>query len=370
VPTKIKTFDVSLFAIPILILAVGIAEIYSLSVGTNSDLGSKQLLFAFIGIGLLAFISFIDYRFFKGTAWIFYLISLILLLAVEIFGKTTKGATNWLNLGFFQLQPSELAKIFSIMVLSAYLSERIGNLKFRDILFAFILIIPALAMILREPDFGSALVIILIFFSLIFWAKPSKVQTAAILIVISSLVALVLLAYYNVTPFGRTMKDYQRHRISVFLNPDLDPYGKGYNVRQAQITIGSGGIVGKGLGKGPQSQLQFLPEPHTDFIIAGIGESFGFLGIFVIMTLYCVFIIKLLNIARSARDNFGMLVVLGILSMFMFQIIINVGMNMGLMPVTGITLPLLSYGGTSLIVSLFAIGLVQSIYIRHKKINF
>lgn len=369
-PTKIKTFDISLVAVPILILAVGIAEIYSLSVGTDSGLGSKQLIFALVGIAILLLVSFLDYRFFKGTAWIFYSISILLLFAVDIFGKTAKGATNWLDLGFFQLQPSELTKIFAITVLSAFLSERIGRLKFRDIFLSFVIISPALIMVLREPDFGAALIIILIFFALIFCSKPSKIQTVIIGMTISFLIAVVMLAYYNIAPFGQVLKDYQRHRIAVFLNPDLDPYGKGYNVKQAQITIGSGGIIGKGLGKGSQSQLQFLPEPHTDFIIAGVGESFGFLGIFTVMALFCVFIIKLLNIAKSARDNFGMLLVLGITAMFLSQIIINVSMNMGLMPVTGITLPLLSYGGTSLIVSLFAIGLVQSIYIRHKKINF
>lgn len=370
-PTKIKTFDIGLIAIPILILAVGIAEIYSLSTGTTfNDFGSRQLLFALIGIGLLFFVSFLDYHFFKGTAWVFYLVSVLLLIAVDVFGKTANGATNWLNLGFFQLQPSELTKIFMIIALSAFLSEKIGKIRFRDILLSIVIISPSLYMVLKEPDFGAALIIILIFFSLLFWSKPSKIQIIIIIAFISSLIAIVMLAYYNVAPFGRVIKDYQRHRIAVFLNPELDPYGKGYNVRQAQIAIGSGGIVGKGLGKGPQSQLQFLPEPHTDFIIAGIGESFGFLGVFIIMALYSVFVIKLLNIARSARDNFGMLVVLGVMAMFLFQIIINISMNMGMMPVTGITLPLLSYGGTSLIVSLFAIGLAQSIYIRHKKINF
>ena len=370
-PLKIKTFDIGLFVIPLIFLAVSVAEIYGLVSGTNNEgLEIKQLIHGLIGLGLMVTAYLLDYRFFKGTAWIFYIISIILLVLVEIFGKTAKGATNWLDLGFFQLQPSEVAKVFLITSLAAFFSDKIGKLKFRDIaLSALILSIP-LVLILKEPDFGSAMVIILVYFTLLFAAKPARIHSAIILAVIGILLSIVLLSYLKIFPFQHLLKDYQRQRIAVFLDPALDPMGRGYNVKQAQITIGAGGITGKGLGRGTQSQLQFLPEPHTDFIIAGIGESFGFLGIFFLLLLYCVFILKLLTIAKLARDNFGMLVVLGIAGVLLFQGVINIGMNVGLMPVTGITLPFLSYGGTSLIMSFFAVGLVGSIFIRHKKINF
>lgn len=370
-PIKIKTFDFSLFITPLIFLAVSVAAIYSLFAGTsNENLGFHQALFAMLGLAVMIIISFIDYRFFKGTAWIFYLISIILLVFVEFFGKTAKGATNWLSLGFFQLQPSEVAKVFLLLTLAAFFSEKVGKIRFRDILLSLLLVIPPVLLVLKEPDFGSAAVIFFIFVAVLIISRPSKLQYLIISTVLIAIFSVATLAYLKVGPFSSIFKDYQRQRIAVFLKPDLDPYGHGYNVKQAQITLGSGGITGRGLGRGSQSQLQFLPEPHTDFIIAGIGESFGFLGIFILMSIYCFFILRMINIASLARDNFGMLAVFGITAMFFIQIFINVGMNTGLVPVTGITLPLLSYGGTSLIVSLFSIGIIQSIFIHHKKINF
>ena len=166
------------------------------------------------------------------------------------------------------------------------------------------------------------------------------------------------------------MQDYQRNRILTFVDPNLDPYGKGYNVKQAQITVGSGGILGKGVGRGSQSQLRFLPKPQTDFIFSGIAESFGFIGSVVLIGLYTYLIMRIVAIGNLARDNFGMLICFGVAAMFLFQVLVNVGMNLGLAPVTGIPLPFSSYGGSSLVAYLFLIGLVQSIFIRHKKISF
>lgn len=368
---KIRTFDITLVIIPLIFLAVSVAVIYSLVSGTvNQELGYKQLAVGLVSFLIMLGVSFIDYRFFKGTAWLFYLASIFLLILVELFGKTVKGAQNWLELGFFQLQPSEIAKIFLIFSLSSFLSGKIGKLRYRDILFSFLLIIPPLFLIIKEPDLGTALVIIFVYLVLVFVAKPSKIQSLSIIGIITLVAAFAVLAYVRIPPFSGFLKDYQRQRIAVFLNPKLEPYKQGYNVQQAQITIGSGGIIGKGLGKGSQSQLQFLPEAHTDFIIAGIGESFGFVGIFVLLSLYTFLIIRLFDIAQIARDNFGMIVTTGIAAMILIQTLVNVGMNMGLMPVTGITLPFLSSGGTSLLVSLFSLGIAQSIYIRHKKISF
>jgi len=368
---KVKTFDITVAVLPIIFMAVGISVIYSLVLGTNSEgMAIKQGVIALIGIGAMLAVSFSDYRFFRGISWITYLITVILLVLVNYFGKTTNGAMNWLDLGFFQLQPSELAKIFLTISLSSYFAPLIGKVKWSHIFYSLLLLAVPLVLVLKEPDLGTAVVIMFIYITILLLAKLSFSKIAIIFSIIAAVFTIGILAYLNVKPFGAILHDYQRDRITVFLKPDSDPYGRGYNVTQAKITVGSGGIIGNGLGKGTQSQLQFLPEPHTDFIFAGIAESYGFLGSFVLLGLYCYFIIRIIEIGSLARDNFGMLIVSGIAAMFFCQVLISVGMNLGLLPVTGIPLPFLSSGGTSLLISLFAVGLVESIYIRHKKISF
>lgn len=368
---RIKTFDFSLSIIPILCTVVGISVIYSLVLATTNDgLATKQAFIAIFGIIIMLLVSFSDYRFFKGIAPITYIISLILLVLVNYLGKTTNGAENWLDLKFFQLQPSEVTKVFLIISISSYFSPIIGRIKWRNIFISLIMMAPPLLLILKEPDLGTAVVIIVAYLTILILSKPGAFKITVIGLCILAAFGVITLSYKNVGPFGKMLAVYQKERIAVFLNPDLDPYGRGYNIKQAQITVGSGGISGKGLGKGSQSQLQFLPEAHTDFIFAGIAESYGFLGSFVLLSLYCFFIIRLIDIAASARDNFGTLVVFGLASVFLVQLVISVGMNLGILPVTGLPLPFLSYGGTSLLVSFFAVGLAQSVYIRHQKINF
>lgn len=368
---KVKTFDFGLVIMPIIFLAVGISVIYSLLAGTANDgLALKQGIIALIGFAILFSVAFSDYRLYKGISWLTYLVSIILLVIVNYLGKTTNGATNWLDLKFFQLQPSEVAKIFLIISLASYFSSRVGKIKWSNILVSLLIVAPPLALVLKEPDLGSAIVICVVYLVLLLISKPTVVQVISIFSVILLAIGILVLSYSNIKPFGSLLHDYQRGRIEVFLHPDSDPLKTGYNVKQAQITIGSGGIIGKGLGKGSQSQLQFLPEPHTDFIFAGIAESFGFIGSFILLILYCFFLLRLSDIAALARDNFGLIMVFGILAMFFVQLLINVGMDLGLLPVTGIPLPFLSYGGTSLLVSLFAVGLAESVYIRHKKITF
>lgn len=370
-PTKIKTFDITLFIIPIIFLVTSVAVIYSLVFGTaDSSLAFKQGIIALIGLIIMSVVCFADYRFLKSTSWVFYLIGIILLIFVNFFGKVAGGAQNWLTLGFFQLQPSEVIKMILIFSLASLFSSHVGKLRWKDIIWSLIILLPILALILKEPDFGSALVIVFIYIVMLFVAKPSKAKMALFLGIFSLLIGILLLSALNISPFKGLLHQYQRERFITFFDPGSDPYGSGYNVRQAQISVGSGGLFGKGLGRGSQSQLQFLPEPHTDFIFAGISESFGFVGATVCLLLYFYLISRILSIAHLAQDNFGMFICLGTAAMLLFQVIINIGMNLGLAPVTGITLPLLSYGGTSVVVSLFMIGLVQSVFIRHKKISF
>lgn len=369
--SKIKTFDIVLPVIPLLILSASIAVIYGLVFNTtDSGLALRQGIFALIGTIAMIAVSFIDYRVFRGTNWIFYLAGILLLLYVDFFGKAAGGAMRWINLGFFQLQPSELSKVFLIFSFAAFFSKRIGKLKWFDLFVSVLILMPHLLLVMKEPDLGTSLVLCFIYLVLLIMSKPTKAQVAFIYISTFIVVGIFLLASFNIKPFNYIIHDYQRNRILTFINPDLDPYGKGYNVRQAQITIGSGGVLGKGLGRGSQSQLRFLPKPQTDFIFSGIAESFGFIGSSVFIGLLALLILKIINIGNIARDNFGMLICFGVAAMFSFQVIINVGMNLGLAPVTGIPLPFSSYGGSSLAAYLFLIGLVQSIFIRHKKISF
>lgn len=370
-PIKIKTFDVVLPIIPVLILSAGIAVIYSLVLNTNdSDLAFRQGIFGLFGIVLMLLGSFIDYRLFRSTSWIFYIIGILLLLYVDFFGKAAGGAMRWIDLGFFQLQPSEFAKVFLIFSLASFFSKRIGKISTIDIVKSLFIMAPPLLLVLKEPDLGTALVLCFICLMIFLFSKPTRSQLIFLTITISTIFAFFMLAAYNIKPFNILMHDYQRNRILTFVDPNLDPYGKGYNVKQAQITVGSGGIFGKGLGKGSQSQLRWLPKPQTDFIFSGIAESFGFVGSFVLICLYAFLIIRILNIGFLARDNFGMLLCVGAASMFLFQVMINVGMNLGLAPVTGIPLPFSSYGGSSLATYLFIVGLVQSVFMRHQKISF
>lgn len=368
---KVKTIDLTLFIIPIILVIVSISVIYSLVYNTQDiNLVLKQSISSVIGIILMFSIFLIDYRFFRGINWILYLITILLLIYVDFFGVAAGGAMRWINLGFFQLQPSELAKVFLIIVLSSFFSTRIGKIRFVDILFsAFIVLVP-LVLILKEPDLGTAIVVSFVYLVIFLLSRPKRWQSLTTFFLVVVFTAMMFLSAFSIKPFDKLMHDYQRNRILTFIDPDLDPYGKGYNVRQAQITVGSGGIFGKGLGRGSQSQLQFLPKPHTDFIFAGIAESFGFIGTSLFLLLIVFLTIKIINVAFVAQDNFGMLIAFGTAAMIMFQVIVNIGMNLGIVPVTGIPLPFSSYGGSALLAYFFLIGLVCSIFARHKKITF
>lgn len=368
---KLKLLDIALIIIPIILVVLSVALIYSL-VFTSEDkiLAFRQGLFALIGIGLMVGVIFIDYRSFKSLWWVFYLIALILLVIVDLFGHVAGGAMRWINLGFFQLQPSEVAKIALIISQASFFSNRVGNLRAKDFVWSLILFSIPFILILKEPDLGTAIVVVFIFFVMLFYSRLSKRQFIILILSLLVLSSAFVLSVFNIKPYGQLLKPYQRSRVEVFLNPNLDPYGQGYNIRQAQITLGSGGLLGHGLGQGSQSQLKFLPKPHTDFIFAGIAEAIGFVGSVLVIIIYGYMIVRIISIAGTAKDNFGMLVSVGVASMFLFQATVNIGMNLGLLPVTGIPLPFLSNGGTSLIVSFFSLGIVQSIYIRRKESSF
>lgn len=270
------------------------------------------------------------------------------------------NACRWINLGFFQLQTSELFKLVIILVFSAFLSDRQGRMPWWHVfLYLGVLAVPAF-LILSQPDLGTMLVVVLCGVTLLLAARfPWAVW-----------LVLLLCALVAMPVVWQKLKPYQRQRVEVFLNPDIDPNKTGYNVRQAEIAVGSGGVFGRGFGKGTQSQLNFLPVAHTDFIFAGYAEATGFVGSLFLLAVFMVLIWRALHVAHISKDAYGRFVAIGIATLIAVQFFVNIGMNIRLMPVTGIPLPLVSYGGTSLFVTMIALGILQSIVLRHKKIDF
>lgn len=356
-----KTFDWFIFVIPIILAVAGLAVIYSLTYYNNkiSIFDSQVIYFAISFLAMMIF-TFFDYRHLKGIGWLLYLVGIILLILVLLFGKSTLGATRWIDLKFFNLQPSEFFKLFIIIVLAKYLGERIGRMGFKQIIFAILIGLVPSILILRQPDLGSFAIVAVIIAVMLLFSKLTKKQV--LIIALITILALPLI-WLN-------LQDYQKERIYTFINPSSDQFGSGYNVMQSTIAIGSGEIFGKGLGHGPQSQLNFLPVAHTDFIFSGLAEASGFVGSSFLIILFIILIFRMVNIAYISKDNFGMFLAIGTSTMILSQTFVNIGMNMGIMPVTGIPLPFVSAGGSSLFVSMASMGILQSIYLRHKKITF
>jgi len=356
-----KTIDWLLYLIPVILVLAGLAVIYSLTYFNGKiSLLYNQIIYAAIGIVLMVVLTFWDYRNLKGFSIYLYLIGVGLLIFVLFFGKTTLGATRWIDLGFFQLQPSELMKIFLVILVARFLSDRVGQIRFRDIVIVIAMTILPVFLIAKQPDLGSVAVIAVGAIGVIFASKLSRSQIFAL---IGIFIIMLPITWFS-------LKDYQKQRIYTFLNPASDQYGSGYNVFQSTITIGNGGLFGRGLGHGAQSQLNFLPVAHTDFIFAGVAEASGLVGSIVLIIIFIVLILRIVSVAKISKDNFGMLLAIGFAAIFLFQMVVNIAMNLGIAPVTGITLPFVSHGGTSLILCFVMIGILQSIYLRHKKITF
>lgn len=361
----IKKIDKTLLFAIVLLVILGLITIFSVSYGGEErDLLNfkKQLLFSLAGFFAMFFVALIDYRTLKNYTGLLYLITIIALVAVLFLGSLTRGTNSWFNLGFFSLQPSEFAKIAIVLTVAKYLSK-VGNYYniVRKVAISGLYVLLPVGLVLLQPDLGSALVMLFIWFCLlaVFGLKKKQI-----------LMFVLLGIGISIFSWNFVLKDYQKDRVMTFVDPQSDPLGSGYNVIQSMIAIGSGNFWGKGLGHGSQSQLNFLPEKHTDFIFAVIAEEMGFIGGALVLLLFAIIFYRLLVIADEAQDNFGKLFALGTLFMLAFHMLINVGMNMGIMPVTGIPLPFVSYGGSSLIAFLIMIGIVQSIYINGRKYRF
>jgi len=369
--SKFKTFDIWLFVLPFFLAVTGVVMIYSITLTTvGPNLAIRQLISLLIGLVLYFVFSFFDYRALKTWSWLLYLISIFFLVLVKIIGTASFGAKRWIELGFFQLQPSELAKFAIICLLATVFANRINRVHSRRLLMAAAMILLPVLLVLQEPDLGSSLTIAAIGFIMVAHTGLSKRQWLGIGVITLLLISTVLMAWFRAGPFSSLIKEYQRQRIETFINPSADPSGAGYNVLQAVIAVGSGGITGRGLGFGSQSQLNFLPVSHTDFIFASIAESWGFIGSTFLLFIYGLLITKILGAARLAQDDFSMLLCVGVAALFTVQLVVNAGMNLQLLPVTGITLPLMSYGGSSLLTNLIVLGTVQSVVVRYKRITF
>jgi rod shape determining protein RodA len=369
--SRLKTLDLALLVIPLLLVGIGIAVIYSITItNPESDLAARQGWFLLAGLFLYAFFTLVDYRSLRAWSWVIYAATISLLIMVRFAGEVVYGSRRWIDLGFFQPQPSEFAKIAVIVILARLLGDWINRPRGRQLLIGLVLLVLPVLFILDQPDLGSAIAVFSAGAGVLLLSGLSRKQWLAV--GASLLLALVIAfgSWKQIGPLGGLLKDYQRQRVETWLNPQADASGSGYNVLQALIAIGSGGVLGQGLGYGSQSQLNFLPVAHTDFLFAALAESWGFLGTTAVVVLYWLLLWRLIAAARVARDGFSKLLCLGAAVLFFVQVTVNIGMNLALLPVTGITLPLMSYGGSSLLTMLALLGMVQSVVIREKRLNF
>ena len=338
------------------VLSIGLFALYSATREYYSNaVFLRQAGWMLAGLLTLFIVLTADYHRFVGLSYVLYAINIVLLVLVLFIGQTRGGAHRWINLGVFNLQPSELVKITLILALSAYMGKRKNQatgLKFA--LGAFLLAVPAVFLILIEPDLGGAVIFIPVIFAMLFMAGAKVIHLAGI----------AALGFVSLPFLWHFLRDYQKQRLFVFLNPNIDPLGSGYTVIQSKIAVGSGGVFGKGWLSGTQNQLNFLPERHTDFIFSVIGEEWGFLGALVLLLAYLFIIYRAAKILENTPDVYGRLIVAGFLSLFALQVIVNIGMAIGFLPIVGLTLPLVSYGGSSLIVTLMSLGFILNVGMR------
>jgi rod shape determining protein RodA len=352
---KIFIFDWLLLFAVLFLIGMSLLALYAISVTgfKESNIIWKQAGFVIVGIACMVFFARADYHYLKAYSRWIYFVTVLVLVAVLFFGDTVRGTAGWLSFGIFNVQPVEFAKIALIIFMASFISSK------KMVLGEIIQLVASMAMtaaviflVIKQPDFGSAMILFGIWLGMIIVSGMNK----KIFFILS---AIGLLAA-SVTWFN--LADFQRERITSFINQGEDIKGSGYNVFQAIVAVGSGGIMGKGVGQGSQSQLNFLPESHTDFIFATIAEELGFFGAMFILFLYGIIFYRIRKIAILAPDNFGYLLASGIMIMIFLQIFVNIGMNIGLVPVTGIPLPFLSYGGSSLMSLFICIGILINIY--------
>jgi rod shape determining protein RodA len=362
-----KNLDIPLLVLTVAVVTLGIVTLYSLTRDNPARFYQKQILWFLLGLAGLAGAATVDYARLPRFTRILYVTNLALLVFVLKFAPEVKGATRWIPIGSFQFQPSEFAKIILIVCLAVYLNRRHESLHRLPVLIGsfMYLAIPAL-LIFKQPDLGTSLVLMAIWFGMTYMAGARWWHLA--LFVLSG--ALLFAGLWHFDRRHAILKDYQRNRLIAFVNPEVDPKDAGYHVIQARIAVGSGQLWGKGLGRGTQSHGKFIPENHTDFIFTVVGEEGGFFETVLLILLYGCILLRGLLIMAGAEDLLGRLLAAGVVSMYAFHIIVNIGMTVGIMPVTGVPLPLFSYGGSNLMLNMTAIGLLLGIGMRRHRLVF
>ncbi len=361
----IRHLDPTLLLVTLMLCAYGAVMIFSATASKQEEAGldpnvflERQIAFLVGGALILLAVSVFDYRHLRGFAPVLYGITLIALIVVLTpLGEVVSGARRWINLGFFQAQPSELAKIAVIVTAAAFLAERKGDIRALDVAATLGIVAVPSILIYLEPDLGTMMVFVALLGALLL-VGGAKLRHLTVLALIGATLVVGAIHF-------DALEDYQVQRITAFLDPNPDVRSVGYNLTQSKIAIGSGGVKGKGLqSEDSQTRLDYVPEQHTDFIFTAVGEQLGFLGSATLLGLFAFLIWRALRIAALSRDMFGTLVAAGIAALWSFQVFVNVGMTMGIMPITGIPLPFISYGGSSLLTNFVAVGLLLNIHMR------
>ena len=352
-----RDFDWLLLTLVLLLSVISVLEIYSATLHTKFvGFHKSQIVFLLAGLSVMAVVSFIDYHLLLDAVHWAYGLSLVSLVAVAVAGTKVLGARRWIKLpGGIHFQPSEWVKLVLILAVARYFSNLVGReMSWGDIFRAFALVGVPMLLVLKQPDLGTALTYSPILLCGLFLGG---IRTRQALILILAGVVFISGAWFS----GKVLKPYQKARLTSFINPENDPKGSGYQIRQSLIAVGSGGIWGMGATKGTQTQGDFLPIPYTDFIFAAFSEEHGFVGGLFVLLLYFAVLMRLIQNAQTAADLPGTFVVMGVVAVLVFQIAVNIGMVVGLMPVTGIPLPLMSYGGSSVLFTFMALGMVMNV---------
>lgn len=364
--TNWRHFDFWLLGAVVSLIIFGITMIRSAVAGNielvDLNLVQRQIIFAFVGLGLLLIVTIIDYRLWASISRPMYVLTIVLLASLSIVGSAFFGSARWFETALFNIQPSEIAKIVLIMVLADYFTRNLENIRSLNWVFRSLVYTLGITIwILLQPNLSTSIVMFVLWFAML-WASGLQLKHLLMFF------GLGLVAPVAAFPL---LADYQQSRILNFLFPDPNArYGEIYNIQQALIAIGSGGLLGQGYGHGTQVQLRFLKVRWSDFIFSAMAQEFGFVGVVILLAVFAFIVVRCLRAARLSADTFGGLLCYGVATMIAFQTVVNIGVNLNLLPATGLTLPFVSYGGSSLLTILIGIGLVESVILRHRALEY
>lgn len=354
---KVFSLDLWLLLGLFTITGYGLLVLYSAS-GGSEKMFTNRVMQVSLGLGVMFVMAMIPPRTYKQISPYLYAVTIVMLVMVDVFGETSKGAQRWLNLGFVRFQPSEIAKLAVPLMVATFLSNRPLPPNFRDTAIALVIIVFPTLLVAAQPDLGTSILVCAAGIFVLFLAGLSWKLISA---------GVVFLAGFIPIMWFFLMHDYQKTRVMTLIDPEKDPLGAGYHIIQSKIAIGSGGLHGKGWMEGTQSQLEFLPEPHTDFIFAVLSEELGMIGVLILLSIYLFIIARGLMLGAKSDNAFGRILSGGTALLFFVYVFVNIGMVSGILPVVGVPLPLFSYGGTSYVTLMAAFGLMMSSYVHRKK---